>query len=879
MKPCKDKNNNGTLLTAGTSMRLSKVLISTAIVAALSACGGGGSGGGSTVDDSLAGKLEALGIDTRATPRKDIDGDDLPDTYAPMGSSKSINRFAEIMLFGVDADDPDVAQSGNWMTASNLTPINNNNYSWDMLHDEPEANTPWFTDTEVRAAIDGDFDGDGLDEIAIAYQLPDEDMKLVIMQDSAEGYAISTPQLVDNNNWDDVFLSKGDYNGNGSVDLMVGMVSPAGSAKIVMLGNDNGTLTLNGQRIDIDLEQYDINHLALASGNLDYDNAVEFAVVANEGGFISTTSNPNTNHRYFIYDDASTGFASLKTGKITADNGSGTTQALIGNVTLGDVDGDSIDEVVLAGTDRVGADGQSNNTPYNYIIQVLDDADRDFTLFADAVVDSEVSGITQGSGVQHALNYVHTVTADLDGDGAKEIVVNQFIYNSMRTSPNALVAFDDDGDASNGVATIPIDNLMKEIGTGNSFNFTWQTSSFAAGDVTQDGRDNVVVYSQRGGSTFAETQELEVWGLDQIDGWKMMASYETNKTYYTQPRKPIVLLPDLELDDGTTALKYSEGSHQLVFTEPLIIAALAAAPCATDLGQNLSGSCRTAFGTSVNNSTTITDGWNLTAGVHAGFEAEGSVGGVTAGASVMAEISGTMRKWKTSTYDTTKTVVRETGALEDSVILSVLPLDVYSYTIQSHPDANLVGSTVEVRMPRDIITTMVTIDYYNDRIAATEKKIPDDVFSHTAGEPLSYPSASTKNGLLFSYTGLQSDEFTTGVGLGQTIASITEFSSTSTGTEYSVQANLTISGSIGAEGDIGLVSASAKVIAGFSIGAGLNSALEVSRGSENIYQGSVGNISAEAFDAGKSYNWGLFSYIYDDAPAMFPFEVLNYWVD
>jgi len=258
---------------------------------------------------------------------------------------------------------------------------------------------------------------------------------------------------------------------------------------------------------------------------------------------------------------------------------------------------------------------------------------------------------------------------------------------------------------------------------------------------------------------------------------------------------------------------------------------------------------------------------------------EGSLGAVTAGASVMAEISGTMRKWNTSSYSTTKTVIRETGALEDSVILSVLPLDVYSYTIQSHPDANLVGSTVEVRMPRDIITTMVTVDYYNARIASPEKKIPDSVFSHTAGEPLSYPSKATKDSLLFSYTGLESNEFTTGVGLGQTIASITEFSSTSTGTEYSVQASLTISGSVGVKGDIGLVSASAKVIAGFSIGGGINSALEVSRGNENIYQGSVGNISASAFDAGKSYNWGLFSYIYDDAPAMFPFEVLNYWVD
>lgn len=878
MGPSEQNSNNAAPLSPKPFLSWNTLFISTIIMVALSACGGGSSS--STDGDSVAAKLDALGIDTKATPRKDIDGNDLPETYAPLGSVTTINRFAEIMLFGIDAEDAQVAQSGNKMTISNLTPVGNNNYSWNALHDEPLGNTPWFTETSVRAAINGDFDNDGIDEVAIVYQLPNEDMKLVIMQDHANGYTISAPQVVDNNVWNDVFLSKGDYNGNGRMDLMVGMVSPAGNAKIVMLANDNGVLALNGQRIDIDLEQYNINHLALASGNLDYDNAYEFAVVANEGSLTSTNNNVTTaNHRYFIFDDANTDFALLKTGKITADDGAGTTQALIGNVTFGDVDGDGIDEVVLAGTDRIGGDTSGNSTPYNYIIQVLDDAARDFIQLADGVVDSTVSSIKQDSGVQHAFSYVQTVTADLNGDGASEIVVNQFIYNSMRTSPNALVPFDNHIDDTEGAAAIPISNLMKDPTSGHNFNFNWQTSSFAVGDVTQDGRDNIVVYSQRGSTIVSNQQELEVWGLDQIDGWKMMASYRTKIKTHNQPMKPIVLVPDIKLDDGTATLQYSEGSHQLVFTEPLIIAALAAAPCGTDLGQNLSGSCRTAFGTSVNNTSSVTNGWNLTAGIHTGIEAQGSHLGITAGASLMSEVTGTMRKWKTSSYSTTTTVVRETGALEDSIILSVLPLDVYSYTIQSHPDPNLVGSTIEVRMPRDIITTMVTVDYYNERIALPDKRIPNDVFSHTAGEPWSYPSKTTKNQILSSYTGLQSDEYTTGVGLGQTIASITEFTSTSTGTEYSAQATLTISGSIGVEGDIGLVSASAKTISGFSIGAGINSALEVSRGSENIYQGSVGHITAAAFDEGQSYNWGLFSYIYDDAPTMLPFEVLNYWVD
>ena len=43
--------------------------------------------------------------------------------------------------------------------------------------------------------------------------------------------------------------------------------------------------------------------------------------------------------------------------------------------------------------------------------------------------------------------------------------------------------------------------------------------------------------------------------------------------------------------------------------------------------------------------------------------------------------------------------------------------------------------------------------------------------------------------------------------------------------------------------------------------------------------GSVGNISASAFQQGQDYNWGLFSYIYKDQAGGQTFEVLNYWVD
>ena len=246
---------------------------------------------------------------------------------------------------------------------------------------------------------------------------------------------------------------------------------------------------------------------------------------------------------------------------------------------------------------------------------------------------------------------------------------------------------------------------------------------------------------------------------------------------------------------------------------------------------------------------------------------DGKVPFTNSGLEVIASAQETLRSWNTSSYRLTKTVNRETGAIEDSVILTSIPLDIYVYRILSHPDQNLVGSSVQVRLPREMITVMVTRDFYNRVVAGEGPQIDQSIFQHRQGNPASYPDSQRKNQLLNQYNGLQSAELSTGQGTGQTIATITEFTSTSTGNAYEFQAMLDVKATTGV------------VVGGFSVGKGSDSALEVTRGSETIYQGSVGNISADAFTQGLDYNWGLFSYFYRDSNSGQTFEVLNYWVD
>ncbi len=842
----------------------------------LTACGGGGGsdddssgggGGGTTPNTELSEVLEDLGIDLKTSKRVDNDGDELPDDYSPLGSRPDVNKFSEIMLFGVPIDDTEVTDSNNEMTITNLIPGANNTFSWEVLHDEPVANTPWTDPDAKRTTTSGDFDGDGIEEVAIVYQLSG-DVEMVIMDDSEANYAISAPVTLDTGTWDDVFITSGDYDGNGTIDIMLGLINPTlTSATIKMIENSNHqTFAFNGTTIDISQKTLLIRQLIMVTGNLDYDRSQELAVVVNAGG----------ETWYTLYDDAKESFNTLKTGNISVDNGSGTSIAKYSNIALGDVDGDSIDEVILAGLNATGT--IRSYSSFNYFIEVLDDKKQNFIELDESIENILLSGESMqpsSSGASHKIYYVGVITADLDDDGAKEIIVNQHIFKSLRASEGVLSYYDDDDDISNGVAKIPsIHFFTPNNRSGAAFTLASESMALASGDVTKDGRDNVVLYTQRelgfsASSGEENEQQLQVWGHDQINGWGKIKTYKTlTRSSISSPLKPQLQLPDIELEDSTAALQYSDGSHQLVFSEPLIVAALAGAPCATDLGQDLGESCRTAYGNAISNSASTTKSTNVTAALHVGY------GGEAPGNNSL-EVTGSIRKtiksWSSTAYTLKKTVLYETGAIEDSVILTVIPFDVYTYKILSHPDTSLKGTDVIVSLPREPITTLVTLEFYNSIVDDDKYKIGSDVFPHITADPSSYLSAAEKNSLLNRYDGIESTEVSVGQGTGQTTATISEFTTTTRGKSYDFDVSLDVRATGGLFGGY--------VIGGFSTGGGESSSFEVSRGNETIYQGSVGNISTAAFNAGDDYNWGLFSYFYDNHSSGQTFEVLNYWVD
>lgn len=809
-------------------------------VAGCSSDGGSDSTGpNETVEDVLT----DFGVDISDTPRVDNDGEPVGDDYSPFGTALTINKFAEVMLIGAQLEGA-FASTGR-QPLFDLVPGDNNTFTPELLDDLSDVDAPWLNvDGLLRDAASADFDGDGLEETALVYQEANEPARLQIYEDQDDAFAIGTAKVVATQSVDQIVVTAGDFDGDVDEDLLIALISSAG-IEISLWENIDGELDSTAMSFSIPILKGSpaSTHLILRSGNLDRDKRIEVAAVVNESSVDGNTS------RYFVFDDARTEFTELQSGPSTATLPTEAVTAVTADIALGDVDGDGMDEVVFGGFTAIG--NTCNLTSFS-VTQALDDARHGFAPLAANKVEFSDTRDPCSSGATHRLLFHPITLPDLDGDHVAEIHSFEYIYEDLANSPGVFTQ----------IAQIPQENLLTNQSSGSQYRFNRGTVSFAAGDVTSDGRDDIVFHSQAGGTT---DQGIQIWGIDQIDGWKQLDYFETTFENSQTPLHPKLLLPDVDLDQDSMALEYSDGSYRLLFTQPVVLAALAAPPCYPDR-LTVDDACRTAYGKSVTDTQERTDSASFIVGVSVGYEAEFSALGVKVGsAEAIFNTRNEGRYYGGDAYTLTTALTRETGVLEDSVIFSTLPLDVYTYRIKSHPNPELIGGEIQVRLPRTPVTIMTTREFYNANIDADGLPIDERIFQHTVGDPASYPTIAQRDQLLRDYKGLISDQADVGQGTGFTQVSISEFTESIDGRAYSFEATLD------------LKATKAGVVGGMSFGGGAGFDISTRKGNETIYQGTVGNISSDRFPQ-DAYSFGLFSYIVDDSGNKEPFEVLNYWV-
>lgn len=822
--------------------------------------------------DPVAASLHKLGVNTTATKRKAPTGKDLPGSFAPLGatasygdastgtSQKAVSATDQVLLAGPTTRPSNLTTTCTSTASYPATLFSVSGGSSSALACFGAASNPWVAPAgnagvnhlfqSLSSVATGDIDGDGQQELVAAYVAPpassgaDPTLKLKIIQDSKAGFATSVTNLMDAKNVTDVSVATGDFAGDGTSGIVIAVAYAGQPGQLLFLNKANGSY-----QIDTALTKTlgrtsagSVMSFRLASGNLDYDRAAELALVVNE--YLPSRNSGVAN--YYVFDDANHGFQLLKSGVVQGSNASGTHSAQAADISLGDIDGDGLNEIVMGGPTSFS----TNCTSYGQVVTALDDAAHGFQVLGTAFT----SGITFANCTSSSVYFTFVKTLDLNGSGRDSIVANQFVYDYSPSCSTGLCA---KKDSTGTPLQVPDSVFLTSADSGAVLSPTH--ADMAVGDVTGDGRQNVLIYVQWHNS-------VAVYGIAAAaspggGGWGQMASIPTASGTTAGALRPHLVTTRSE--PGGPVLRYVPGSYKLVFTQPIVVAALSAPPCGTNIGQNTSA-CVTTFGKSTSTGATVSTSVSVTAGVTVGFEAQENVpwvGDYTESEKFSMQETATFST--SAAYTLTKSVTYSTGSMKDGVVFTTIPFDQYTYKIVSAADPTLVGKLVVVSVPRTPIMLLADRSFYNASVPPGAMKIDSHVFTHTVGDISSYPTFSQVTKLIGEYGGTYYGPKSVSEGSGSTQLSIAVGSqvsaSTALGVEYTDSFEATGQG----------------YVDGMQVGYGATASLQISSGQTTTYTGTVGNIDSANF-ASHQYQFGMFTYVQPlDGQK---FDVVNYWV-
>ncbi|MCA8965777.1 MAG: hypothetical protein KDC48_12910, partial [Planctomycetes bacterium] len=689
--------------------------------------GGGGNNGGVTRPADLEGTLTQLGVDISPAARQRAPGVDEPDGFAPLGASPSFAKQSELMLFGIGQG---TTLATNPAVLLDLTDANGNPV-YDVLHAEAAAQVPWGNETRptnsmpasLRAACAGDWDGDGYEEQLLVARVAvgtGYELRVRIVEDLAQGFEARQFSLGVASNVTDVTAIAADVDGDSKDELVVGLTQGGNGVLRVFRFETTGFAQAGPSITFAPTLSNSTLFLSLAAGNIDRDRGVELAVGINEATQWAGVA------RYAIVDDVGNHLAVLSQDYFAGRDAQNLLHSGITvDVAIGDVDGDAIGEVLLGGLENFG----TNCDGSIYLLQALDDADHGFLPLGVHSFTNYLPGCDSGSDPH--VRTVHLNALDIDGDGVAEVVANRWVFDDFRDpgqgQPNAARPW-----SLVSQWTLPANTLWVH---GDTW-YDRSTSTMAVGDFTGDGREDIACYRQN-------RNFVEVFSVPQIGSGAITRSRFTAVPDHPdwQPINPVLVRANV--DNDSQVLHYSEADYKLVFSEPIVLAALAAPPTVAGVGQNVSGSY-TAFGNT--NSTVLEHDRSLTftASMSVGVNLDGGLE-LQSEAELRATLFSRASIWMGEAYQLSRTIVFSSAPTEDTVVFTTVPIDRYTYTIVSHPDAQLIGQKVVIDMPRTPITLQAERSFYNATVQPGAMQVGDNVFGHTIGVPSTYPTAAQRN--------------------------------------------------------------------------------------------------------------------------------------
>jgi len=822
---------------------------------------GSGTGAPTVTDTSTTVVLASLGVTTALGSRTDPNDNALPASYNPLdGVTTTMWKRSELYQAGM-------SQGGTYNAL-----MQDSSYS--TLKQQTDGD---WSSIQPKKAIGADVNGDGIEDVVIVvfYSSGSNDDMISVrvlnyqastqtsvekrkfdvstdgldLSDALGGYAGTngSDALTGNSTKDDAFLRQdlaaGDLDGDGkdelviTVGLMVYVLDDAGNGFSTLAKRSMPNLSTNSDTVlRVDVADYDM------------DGKDEIVIVngEDESGIIA---------QYYIYDDIAsdaTLSSPISSGNILVT--SGTTYSLrAADVTTGDYDGDGLPETAFCGmatndattlvTLVLDTSMSAASTPTFSVLAAHASQGAVFSKSATQYATHDVFG--GGSSTSGTYNYYSLITGmgsgDIDGAlnsaglAVDEIVAGREIYRLSGTSLTRPWG-------SNAV-------------TNDSDSYCVAADLLRVGDVNNDKKADVVYMPYGFGVDYA-LKMLETNAED--DGLAIATktmdsiSYETyllTTIYDTEASRPLEAYPTIGLanvDTDSVVVKYL--GHELLFTDPVIVAAIASPPYWA--GVNDGGEGHTAFGYIEGTSSGTAEDQSFSVGMSVGFEVEDPLG--TSSVSGQATVSSSMNWGSATTREVEETWGYTIGVGEDKVVFTSIPFDVYYYEVVAGPSSTAnVGQTMTVERT-----------FYN----ANNGDGQDVSFHHSLGTPTSYYGASDISSLASSTLGglFSSNTLTVGQsGTGTT--AITMSSTTMTSTSKSIELSVE-------------VEANAKIeymTMGASTGYANGYSYETSVTTGTYIEGEVPDVTAG--DGSLLFDWGLMAYPKVDGGQKY--TVVSYYVN
>jgi hypothetical protein len=773
---------------------------------------GGAGAGGQTHEDTLG----ELGFDTELGRPRTPSGEELPSDYNPL--RKAITTFhprVETYVAGVLWD----AGQGNPQRRDILFDDKAGTARYGRLAFNGPPTDTW-TNAKYKNGVAADLDGDGLDEFFLVYYVENTArLDYVVLNPSGAPALTGTldpaaPQpttQIQWNNYAQPSLTKGDFDGSGRDQVAVGWFG----LQLAKLGTNN-QLAVTKRELATSSITPDGEAVFVAGGDLDGDKNDELAVTYSTGGI-------RGQGRVRIYDNTRV-VRDIAMTYVDPNPDWGTRDVKQADVRIADVDGDHVGEVVFYGNTYGGALG------YRWQIFVMEDlveqpseANPWASLHIDvAYADGE---IPRGFA-----------TLDFNGDSVEDVFAFGWVYyvgGGKQIYPEPMRV-----------------SVAPAVGAHED------RSRIAVGDVDGDHKEDVLLEDHNrifaiglNGIDVVENKQL---GTDE---W-LHLGVNTVENSSSGWWSPIIVTGNVDRDSAV--MRY-DGEHELLFTDPHVIAVVSSPPYFSGIGQDIE-STQSTFGQATGSSSGSTGTVGFSVGFSVGYEADFLFG--SASFSVEVESSFDYSSFESSSI--TKSVEYTTEGGEDMVVFTTIPFDVYYYTILESPTPSEVGTRFTLNIPRRPQTITADPAFFNAHSGENGIKIDERVLDHTLGDPHSYPTVSDMQELAAldgTFIGdLQS------VGQSGTTTSAIEFE-VEQGSETAMEIGVTFSWEAGSV---------AGPTVGGSVGFKYGHSYSMSATNSTLFQGTVGSIPEDEF-ADHTYSYGLMAY--PKTLGNQTFFMLDYWVE